>query len=114
MQVVDLVVAADKDTQEPLQALRVDGGMAANAWFLQCQANLLGKPVEVSLEKEATALGAALLAGLKAGIWPDLDALGKLAQTSQRFEPTWDDARRGAKLAQWHRAVRAAISFYSS
>ena len=114
LQVVDLVVAADKDTQEPLQALRVDGGMAANAWFLQCQANLLGKPVEVSLEKEATALGAALLAGLKAGIWPDLDALGKLAQTSQRFEPTWDDARRGAKLAQWHRAVRAAISFYSS
>jgi glycerol kinase len=114
LQVVDLIAAADKDTNEPLQTLRVDGGMAGNAWFLQCQANLLGKPVEAAIEKEATALGAAFLAGLQVGIWPDLDALRKLTQTSQRFEPAWDDARRRDKLLQWHRAVQAAIAFYSS
>jgi glycerol kinase len=114
LQVVDLIAAADKDTNEPLQTLRVDGGMAGNAWFLQCQANLLGKPVEAAIEKEATALGAAFLAGLQVGIWPDLDALRKLTQASQRFEPAWDDARRRHKLNQWHRAVQAAIAFYSS
>jgi glycerol kinase len=113
LQVVDLIDAADKDTREPLQTLRVDGGMARNAWFLQCQANLLGRPVQPSLEKEATALGAAFLAGLQVGIWPDLDALGKLTQTSQRFEPSMDAEARKRKLAQWHRAVQAAIAFYS-
>ena len=113
LQVVDLIAAADKDTKESLQTLRVDGGMAGNAWFLQCQANLLGKPVEAALEKEATALGAAFLAGLQVGVWPDLDALRKLTQTSQRFEPAWDDARRRDKVAQWRRAVQTAIAFYS-
>src|SRR2546422_6714518 len=48
--------------------LRVDGGMTRNAWFLQCQANLLGRPVLAALEKEATALGAAFLAGLQVGV----------------------------------------------
>jgi glycerol kinase len=112
LQVVDLVAAADRDTQTPLQALRVDGGMAGNAWFLQCQANLLGKPVQASLEKEATALGAAFLAGLQVGVWPDLDALRKLSQTSQRFEPACSEGTRRRQLERWHRAVQAAIAFY--
>ena len=113
LQVVDLIEAADKDTHEPLHTLRVDGGMARNAWFLQCQANLLGRPVQPSLEKEATALGAAFLAGLQVGVWPDLDTIGKLTQTSQRFEPNMDAETRQCKLVQWRRAVQAAIAFYS-
>ncbi len=112
-QVVDLIAAADEDTGRPLAALRVDGGMSRNGWFLQCQANALGRPVLPALEKEATALGAAFLAGLQVGVWPDLDAIRRLTQTSQRFEPRWDPALRQHKLARWHRAVQATIAFYS-
>jgi glycerol kinase len=113
MQVVDLVLAADRDSGQPLQTLRVDGGMAKNGWFLQCQANLLGRSVQTSIEKEATALGAAFLAGLQVGLWSDLESLRKLTQTSQRFEPKMDESTRRRKLALWHRALKATIEFYS-
>jgi glycerol kinase len=114
LQVVDLVTAADRDSGQPLQTLRVDGGMARNAWFLQCQANLLGRAVQPSLEKEATALGAAFLAGLQIGLWPDLAALRKLTQTSQRIEPKMDETERQRKCKHWQRAVQATIAFYTS
>ncbi len=112
LQVVDLIAAADRDSGQALQALRVDGGMARNDWFLQCQADLLGRPVLPSLEHEATALGAAFLAGLQAGVWPDLAALHKLTQTSRVFEPLISDADRHQQMARWHRAVATAIAFY--
>jgi glycerol kinase len=72
-QVADLVEAAAQDAGRSLEALRVDGGMARNAWFLQCQADVLGLPVLQAVQSEATARGAALLAGMQAGLW-DLDA----------------------------------------
>jgi glycerol kinase len=111
-QVADLIGAAGDDAGQALDALRVDGGMARNAWFLQCQADLLGLPVLQSLDSESTALGAALLAGLKAGIWPDLDSLRKLPQHGRRFEPRLPEASRQRRLAEWHRAVKAVIDFY--
>jgi glycerol kinase len=114
LQVVDLIDAADQDIGKPLGVLRVDGGMSRNAWFLQCQANLLGRPVLVALEKEATALGAAFLAGLQVGVWPSLDALRKLTQSGQRFESQLDSATRSKKTALWRRAVQATIAFYAS
>jgi glycerol kinase len=113
LQVVDLVAATDKDTGQALQTLRVDGGMARNGWFLQCQADLLGLPVQASLEHEATAAGAAFLAGLQVGLWPDLATLQKLLHPGRRFEPKLDDASRQRKLAHWRRAVQAAIAFYT-
>jgi glycerol kinase len=113
LQIVDLIAAADQDTGHSLQTLRVDGGMARNGWFLQCQANLLGRAVQASIEKEATALGAAFLAGLHAGVWPDLNALRKLTQAGPRHEPLLDESARKRKVALWHRAVTAAIAFYS-
>jgi glycerol kinase len=61
-QVSDLIDAAAADAGVRLGALRVDGGMARNAWFLQCQADVLGLPVVQSATSEATALGAAYLA----------------------------------------------------
>src|SRR5207248_4916850 len=60
-QVADLVDAAGKDAGAPLSSLRVDGGMARNAWFLQRQADVLGLPVLAAAHGEATALGAAYL-----------------------------------------------------
>lgn len=112
-QVVDLIDAADRDIGQPLIDLRVDGGMARNAWFLQRQADLLGRPVLPSLEHEATALGAAFLAGLQAGVWPNLDALRKLTQAGGRFEPRWNEANRTAKQSQWRRAVRTTIAYHT-
>src|SRR5262249_51463605 len=114
MQVADLIDAAAKDTGQPVAALRADGGMARNAWFLQRQADFLGRPVLQTAHSEATALGAAYLAGLKAGVWPNLDALRKLAQTGSRFEPKLPADKGNARLEQWHRAVKAVIGFYSS
>jgi glycerol kinase len=110
-QVADLIDAAAKDTGARLQNLRVDGGMANNAWFLQRQADLLGIPVLQAPHSEATALGAAFLAGLKVGLWPDLAALKKLLPAGRRFEPKLAGADRQGRLEQWRRAVQAVISF---
>lgn len=111
-EVADLVAAADADTGRPLQALRVDGGMARNAWFLQFQANVLGRPVLQAAHSETTALGAAFLAGLHVGVWPDLDSLRRLAQPARRFEPAMAEDDRQRRLARWRRAVEAVIAFY--
>jgi glycerol kinase len=112
-QVADLLEAAAADTGRALQGLRVDGGMARNAWFLQFQSDILGVPVHQAAQAESTALGAALLAGLHVGVWPDLDSLRRLAQQAHRFEPRMAGDERKRRLEQWHRAVRAVIAFYS-
>jgi glycerol kinase len=112
-QVADLIEVASNDTGKPLGALRVDGGMARNAWFLQCQADVLGLPVLQSSQSESTALGAAFLAGLKAGIWKNIDSLRQLAQEARRFEPKLAEAERKQRLERWRKAVRTVISFYS-
>jgi glycerol kinase len=112
-QVADLVEAAGKDAGRPLRELRVDGGMASNGWFLQCQADALGIPVLQSPSSESTALGAAYLAGLRSGVWPSLDALRGLARDARRFEPQSSAADRQWRLERWRRAVRALIEFHS-
>ncbi len=112
-QVVDLIDAADRDIAQPLTELRVDGGMARNAWFMQRQADLLGRHLLPSIEAEATALGAAFLAGLQAGVWPDLNALRRLTQAGQSFVATWNEVSRASKLSQWRRAVRTAIAYHT-
>ncbi len=113
-QVVDLVDAACKDSGRPLESLRVDGGMSANAWFLQCQADLLGLPVIQAQERESTALGAAFLAGLQIGLWPSLDALRQLIQEPKCFHPSVSPENRARRLEQWHKAVKTVIDFYRS
>ena len=112
-QVADLVEAADQDTSQRLRGLRVDGGMARNAWFLQRQADVLGLPVLQSPQTESTALGAALLAGIRVGVWPNLDALRRLGQDARRFEPRLSEQERRNLLDRWRRAVRAVIGFYA-
>jgi glycerol kinase len=113
-QVADLIDAAAGDAGARLRTLRVDGGMARNAWFLQCQADVLGLPVEQSATSEATALGAAYLAGLGAGVWPDTDALRKLARPARTFGPQLDEEHRQKRLQRWRRAVQAVIAFYQN
>jgi glycerol kinase len=113
-QVAELVEAAGNDAGRPLDTLRVDGGMARNAWFLQCQADTLGISVIQSGQSESTALGAAYLAGLRLGVWPNLESLRKLARASRTFEPKLPPPDRQRRLNRWKRAVRAIVEFHQS
>jgi len=94
-------------------SLRVDGGMARNDWFLQFQADALGSPLSRAAQSESTALGAAFLAAVGAGL-ADQSKLGALVADATRFEPALPAVDRERKLAAWRRAVRAVIGFYSA
>ena len=101
----DLIEAMAADGAGPPTALRVDGGMAANAWFLQRLADLIGVPVERPVETETTALGAARLAGLAAGLIDGLDALAGEWRRECRFEPALDADHRDRLYRRWQDAV---------
>jgi glycerol kinase len=85
-------------------ALRVDGGMTANPWLMQRQADVLGIPVQVAATAEATALGAAAVAGVGAGLWTLAD-LGSLAQGGTAYEPGPAAAARDDEYAAWRAFV---------
>lgn len=108
LQTADLVEAMKRDGAGPLTELRVDGGAAANDLLMQLQADVLGVPVLRPRMLETTALGAAYLAGLGAGVWPDTGALSAHWQMDRVFEPGWSADRREAALARWKRAVERA------
>ncbi len=113
-QVADLIDAAEGDwAGAGGAALKVDGGMARNDWFLRCQADVLGRPVARSAASESTALGAAYLAAVGLGL-ADQPHLAALGSDARWFEPQLPGAERAAKLARWRAAVRAVIGFYSS
>jgi glycerol kinase len=113
-QVADLIDAAEKDSAPANRAaLKVDGGMARNDWFLQFQADALGRSVARAAQAESTALGAAFLAAVGAGL-ADQTKLAALVSSATRFEPKLPAAEREAKLAVWRKAVRAVIGFYSA
>lgn len=90
--------------------LRVDGGATSNDWLMQFQANILGVPIERPDMVETTALGAAGLAGLAAGVWKDVDAFLATRHFTS-FEPSMSRGRAGELLAGWRRAVRATVSW---
>jgi glycerol kinase len=113
-QVADLIDAAAKDMGRPLASLRTDGGMAANSWFLQRQADFLGVPVLQTAHGEATARGAAYLAGLHVGVYSSLDALKRLEGEPRVFHPAISDAERQRRRAEWHKAVQTVIAHYTS
>jgi glycerol kinase len=112
-QVADLIDAMNADLPTPLADLRVDGGMARSDPFLQFQADLLGLTLKRSPQVESTALGAALLAGLGVGLWPDASAAAELLQTGGRaFTPRRDAPWRAATLGRWQRAVESVKRHY--
>jgi len=101
----DVVECVQKDSGLDLAALRVDGGASTNDFLMQFQADLLGAPVERPALLEATAMGAAALAGLAVGFYPDASALEHIGGEVTRFEPALDAARREELYAGWKRAV---------
>ncbi len=80
-------VVDDESQHEQAGQEHVPGGMAGNSWFLQAQADVLGLPVFLAEQSEATALGAAFLAGLHAGLRTGQDELRRLSGAGRRFEP---------------------------
>ncbi|MDR0841240.1 MAG: glycerol kinase GlpK [Christensenellaceae bacterium] len=104
-QSADLVQAMEKDTGVSLGALRVDGGASRDGLLMQFQADILGKPVYRPVIRETTALGAAYLAGLAAGVWENCGQLQKLWQCDLAFSPHMRPDDRAHRLKSWHKAV---------
>ncbi|WP_112323490.1 glycerol kinase GlpK [Oceanibium sediminis] len=90
--------------------LRVDGGMSASDWTMQFLSDMLGAPVDRPEVLETTALGAAWLAGMKAGIYPGPEDFAKGWMLERRFEPDMDDATRARRHAGWKDAVSRTLS----
>jgi glycerol kinase len=90
--------------------LRADGGMAASDVTMQFVADILGAPVDRPAVMETTALGAAYLAGLAAGLCPDLTGFAATWKCARRFEPRMDGAMRDQKWAGWRDAVARTLS----
>jgi glycerol kinase len=107
-QVADLVGAMETDSGIRLGELRVDGGASRNNVLLQFQADLLGVPVERPAVTETTALGAAYLAGLAAGVYSNREAIARQWRVDRRFEPAMSRDQAQAMRARWSRAVERA------
>ncbi len=106
-----LLQAMDHDADQPATELRVDGGASVNDLLMQFQADLLGLPVLRPAVTETTALGAAYLAGLAAGLYPGGTAeLAGLWRSERRFEPSWPRERAAEAMARWERAVRQTLA----
>lgn len=110
-QVRDVAAAMTRGPQASLSEIRADGGGAGNDFLLQFQADITGVPVLRAATLEATALGAAHLAGLGVGMWRTVDELAALIRAPQRFEPAMEAARREELLQGWERAVQAALAW---
>ncbi len=108
----DLLDAMHKDWRNggDETVLRVDGGMVASDWTMQRLADLLDSPVDRPAITETTALGAAFLAGSRAGIWPGMEEFSKAWARDRRFEPAMDEKTRTTKLKGWRNAVRRTLS----
>jgi glycerol kinase len=104
-EVRDLLDAMIKDAKRPLEMLRVDGGAARNDLLLQFQADITGVRAERPTELESTARGAALLAGLGAGLCNGLGDAARMIEIESRFEPRMPAAERAAHIARWTDAL---------
>src|SRR5205807_9135631 len=100
----DVVEAMERDSGRKLRELRVDGGAAVMDVLCQLQADLLGIPVRRPRQTETTALGAAFLAGLGAGVWSDAD-LAQLWKLDREFEPRMSRDEADTLQARWRQAV---------
>ncbi|MCY4179792.1 MAG: FGGY-family carbohydrate kinase, partial [Litoreibacter sp.] len=90
--------------------LRVDGGMTASDWTMQFLSDIIGAQVDRPEVLETTALGAAWLAGMRAGVYPDQEGFAKSWALERRFEPGMDEATRSGKYGAWKKAVEATLS----
>jgi glycerol kinase len=107
-QSADLMDAMAADCGKRPEMLQVDGGASANSFLMQFQADITAIPVVRPRVLETTALGAALLAGLGAGVYTSLEETAKGWQKDLEFTPRMDEATRKLNLRGWHKAVERA------
>jgi glycerol kinase len=108
----DLVEAMRRDwgTAHGEAVVRVDGGMVASNWTMQFLADILDAPVDRPKVLETTALGAAYLAGLAAGVYPEPARFAEAWRLDRRFLPAMADGERARRIAGWRDAVRRTLS----
>jgi glycerol kinase len=106
----ELIEAMESDSEARLTELRVDGGAAGNNFLMQFQADILDRAVVRPADQETTALGAAFLAGLAAGIWTLADELASFWRPDRVFEPRMRESERAALWEGWQNAVGRAES----
>ncbi len=112
-QTLDLIEAMQADwpgAERSRAILRVDGGMVASDWTMQRLADILGLPIDRPSVLETTALGAAYLAGLDAGLLPEPDRFADLWRLERRFSPAMGEVERSRKVAGWRDSVRRTLS----
>jgi len=107
-EVADLLEAMQKDAGRKISLLRVDGGASASDLLMQIQADAVGTKIERPRNVETTALGAAMMAGLGAGVWRDVDELAAIREVDKTFVPTATNKDRKAKQKTWRRAIKRA------
>ncbi|MGP1576215.1 MAG: glycerol kinase GlpK [Treponema sp.] len=110
-QTKDVLTAMEKDSEAALQLLKVDGGASVNNFLLQFQADILNVPVHRPEIFEATALGAAYLAGLATGFWKNQAEIEQIKTGTAVFTPAMDEVSRTAQYRGWQKAVRRAMDW---
>ncbi len=106
----DVLIAMEKDSGIKISSLMVDGGATENDILMQFQSDILGVDVDRPEITESTALGAAFLAGLKAGLWT-LDELKKVRKTQKRFESVMEQEERDKLYSRWKKAVERTFDW---
>ncbi|WP_010115765.1 glycerol kinase GlpK [Acinetobacter sp. P8-3-8] len=109
-QVSDVLTAMQSDISQPLKELRVDGGASQNDMLMQFQADILNVPVLRPKLLESTAWGAAAMAGLKAGIFNNLDEISESWKLDKAFEPNMGEDQRQHYLSLWNEALQRTKS----
>ncbi len=110
-QTCDVLRAMEADSGIRLSALKVDGGASANNYLMQTQSDLVGGKVLRPKCVETTAMGAAYLAGLAVGYWPDKEAIRSHWAVDREFAPTITQEERSHRRKQWNKALRCAYDW---
>ncbi|MCR4612129.1 MAG: glycerol kinase GlpK [Lachnospiraceae bacterium] len=110
-QVVDVTHAMMEDSGLDLTHIQVDGGASSNDFLMQFQADMLEKIVRRPGDVEATAMGAAYLAGLATGFWTDISEIRALKSEARHFEPSMDKDERNKLYKGWNKAVKYSYSW---
>ena len=108
----DLLEAMSSDwhTEDNNTTLRVDGGMSSNDWAMKFLSDIIGASVDRSATTEATALGAAWLAGMQIGVYPGQAEFSSRWTKEKEFKPTMNDEEREQKYSLWKKSVEASLS----
>ena len=109
-QTMDVLKAMEADSGIEIKELRVDGGATQNDLMMQFQSDMLDTTVIRPIVTETTALGAAYLAGLAVGFWPDIESLQKQWQVEKKYQPDMTEERRSELSHGWHEAIKASLA----